>query len=132
MLRYMLDTNICIYVIKSVPVQVGDRFNASSAEICISSITCGELRFGVEKSTQVERNAAVLEDFVSRLTVLPFSPAAAVHFGQIRAFLKRAGTPCGPYDMQIGAHARSAGLTLVTINRREFDRMPGVLVENWI
>ena len=132
MLRYMLDTNICIYVIKSVPAQVGDRFDALSAEICISSITYGELCFGVEKSAQVERNATVLEDFVARLTILPFTPAAAVHFGQIRAFLKRAGTPCGPYDMQIAAHARSEGLAVVTNNRREFDRMPGVLVENWV
>lgn len=132
MLRYMLDTNICIYVIKAVPVQVGDRFDAWSAEICISSITYGELRFGVEKSAQVERNAAVLEDFVSRLTILPFTSAAAVHFGQIRAFLKRTAMPCGPYDMQIAAHARSEGLAVVTNNRREFDRMPGVLVENWV
>lgn len=132
MLRYMLDTNICIYVINSVPAKLAERFDASSSAICISSITYGELCFGVEKSVQRTRNAAVLEDFVSRLTILPFAAAAAAHFGEIRAFLKRAGTPCGPYDMQIGAHARSEGLTVVTNNRREFDRMPGVLVENWL
>ncbi|HEV7275321.1 MAG TPA: tRNA(fMet)-specific endonuclease VapC [Devosiaceae bacterium] len=132
MLRYMLDTNICIYVINLVPAELAERFDAWSSAICISSITYGELCFGVEKSAQRARNAAVLDDFTSRLTVLGFTANAAAHFGDIRAHLKRAGIPCGPYDMQIGAHARSEGLTVVTNNRREFDRMPGVLVENWL
>ncbi|MBP0614339.1 type II toxin-antitoxin system tRNA(fMet)-specific endonuclease VapC [Jiella mangrovi] len=132
MLGYMLDTNICIHVMKTYPPQVRERFNALAEQLCISSITLAELAYGAEKSARPFDNQAAIEHFVARLEVLPFGEKAAAHYGQLRAELERAGTPCGPYDMQIGAHARSEGLILVTNNRREFDRMPGLRVENWL
>ncbi|MBO0905241.1 type II toxin-antitoxin system tRNA(fMet)-specific endonuclease VapC [Jiella sonneratiae] len=132
MLTHMLDTNICIYVMKTYPPGVREKFNGLAEQLCISSITLGELHYGAEKSGRPPENLAAIEHFVARLEVLPFADKAAAHYGQLRAELERAGTPCGPYDMQIGAHARSEGLILVTNNRREFDRMPGLRVENWV
>lgn len=131
MLAYMLDTNICIYVMKVRGPDLNARFNAVAEQLCISSITLGELHYGAEKSAQPMRNIAAIEQFIDRLVVLPFADKAAVHFGQIRADLERMGTPCGAYDMQIGAHARSEGLVVVTNNQREFARMPGLRTENW-
>jgi tRNA(fMet)-specific endonuclease VapC len=132
MLAYMLDTNICIYVMKHHPPELRDRFNALADQLCISSITLGELHYGAEKSAQRDKNLAALEHFVARLDVLPFGDKAAAHYGQVRAELERAGTPCGPHDMQIGGHARSEGLIVVTNNMREFARMPGLRSENWL
>jgi len=132
MLTYMLDTNICIYVIKRFPPALRERFNAHAEALCISSITLGELYFGAEKSARRTDNLTVIENFVARLDVLPFADKAAAHYGQVRAELEKAGTPCGAHDMQIGGHARSEGLVLVTNNMREFSRMPGLRVENWI
>ena len=132
MLAYMLDTNICIHVMKTYPPQVREKFNALAEQLCISSITLGELHYGAQKSARCAENLTAIEHFVARLEVLPFADKAAVHYGQLRAELERAGTPCGPHDMQIGAHARSEGLIVVTNNRREFDRMPGLRVENWL
>ena len=132
MLTHMLDTNICIYVMKTYPPSVRDKFNALAEQLCISSITLGELHYGVEKSARRAENLTAIEHFVVRLEVLPFEAKAAAHYGQLRVELERAGTPCGPHDMQIGAHARSQGLIVVTNNRGEFDRMPGLRVENWI
>ena len=132
MLRYMLDTNICIYVILNRPSGLRERFNELSEQLCISTITLAELHFGVEKSARVTQNRNIVEEFVARLEIQPFSVDAAAHYGQIRAALERAGRPVGLHDMLIGAHARSEGLTLVTNNRREFDRIPGLAVENWI
>ena len=132
MLRYMLDTNICIYVILNRPAGLRERFNELSEQLCISTITLAELHFGVEKSARVTKNRNIVEEFVARLEIQPFSVDAAVHYGQIRAALERAGRPVGLHDMLIGAHARSEGLTLVTNNRREFDRIPGLVVENWV
>jgi len=132
MLTYMLDTNICIYVIKRRPAALQEKFDALADTLCISSITLGELCFGAEKSARRVENLAVIENFVARLEVLPFSEKAAAHYGQVRAELEKAGTPCGPHDMQIGGHARSEGLIIVTNNMREFSRMPGVRVENWL
>src|SRR5580704_14565333 len=109
MLTYMLDTNICIY-----------------------SITLGELYYGAEKSARRVENLTAIEHFVARLDVLSFEAKAAAHYGQVRAELERSGTPCGPHDMQIGGHARSEGLIIVTNNIREFGRMPGIRVENWV
>ncbi|MGK9086657.1 type II toxin-antitoxin system VapC family toxin [Brucella intermedia] len=129
---YMLDTNICIYVMKNYPPSVLERFNSLAEYLCISSITLGELHYGAEKSARREHNLMAIEHFVARLDVLPFASKAAVHYGQVRAELERAGTPCGPHDMQIGAHARSEGLIVVTNNMREFVRMPGVRAENWL
>ena len=131
MLAYMLDTNICIYVMKAYPPALRETFNARAEQLCISSITLGELHYGAEKSSRREANLIAIEHFAARLEVLPFGDKAAAHYGQLRAELERAGTPCGPHDTQIGGHARSEGLILVTNNRREFDRMPGLRVENW-
>jgi tRNA(fMet)-specific endonuclease VapC len=132
MLTYMLDTNICIYVMKTYPPGLRETFNALAEQLCISSITLGELSYGAEKSARRVENLTAIEHFVARLEVLPFGRKAAAHYGQVRAELERAGTPCGPHDMQIGGHARSEGLIVVTNNMREFTRMPGVRIENWL
>jgi tRNA(fMet)-specific endonuclease VapC len=132
MLTYMLDTNICIYVMKRYPQELRDKFNALAEQLCVSSITLGELHYGAEKSARRVENLTAIEHFVARLDVLPFAEKAAAHYGQVRAELERAGTPCGPHDMQIGGHARSEGLIVVTNNMREFTRMPGVRAENWV
>jgi tRNA(fMet)-specific endonuclease VapC len=97
----------------------------------MSSIVLAELTFGVENSEYLDGNRRELDLFSARVAAVPFDATAAWHYGQIRAALRRAGTPVGPNDLLIGAHARSLGLTLVTNNRREFDRMPGLKVENW-
>src|SRR6516225_1050774 len=125
MLEYMLDTNICIYVIKNRPAALRERFDQFAETLCISTITLGELLYGVEKSAR-RQNLEAVEQFTARLEVLPFSAKAAAHFGEIRAELARAGLPCGAHDMLIAAHARSEGLMLVTNNVREFQRMPGL------
>ena len=132
MLAYMLDTNICIYVMKNYPPNLLEKFNALAEELCISSITLGELHYGAEKSARRVENLTAIEHFTARLDVLAFEAKAAAHYGQLRAELERAGTPCGPHDMQIGSHARSEGLIVVTNNAREFGRMPGVRTENWV
>lgn len=132
MLAYMLDTNICIYVMKTYPPELREKFNALAEQLCISSITLGELHYGAEKSARRAENLTAIEHFVARLEVLPFGDKAAAHYGQLRAELVRAGKPCGAHDMQIGGHARSGGLILVTNNLRELARMPGLRVENWV
>jgi tRNA(fMet)-specific endonuclease VapC len=132
MLTYMLDTNICIYVMRNYPLDLLEKFNALAEQLCISSITLGELHYGAEKSVRRADNLTAIEHFVARLDVLAFEAKAAMHYGQLRAELERAGTPCGPHDMQIGGHARSEGLIVVTNNMREFGRMPGVRTENWV
>jgi tRNA(fMet)-specific endonuclease VapC len=131
MLQYMLDTNICIYVIKNRPVGLREQFNRLAEQICISTITLAELYYRAEKSSRGVENLRAVEQFVARLETLPFSAAAAAHYGQVRAELERAGQPAGPHDMLIGAHARSAGLIVVTNNLREFERIRGLRVENW-
>nr|HDN00632.1 tRNA(fMet)-specific endonuclease VapC [Deltaproteobacteria bacterium] len=132
MLKYLLDTNIIIYTMKNRPEQVKRRFQKHEGEMCISAVTLGELVFGAEYSQQVERNLADIEALVARLEVLPLDSKAAYHFGQIRAALYIMGQPIGPYDMMIAGHARAAGLILVTNNISEFERVPGLLLENWI
>lgn len=138
MLRYLLDTNICIYVIKNRPEAARQAFNAHAARLCISSVTLAELIYGAEKSAKPAHNLSMVEAFAARLEVLPFDDNVAGHFGQIRAELERAGTPIGAYDMMsaydmmIAAQARSRGLTVVTNNTREFARVPGLVVENWV
>lgn len=131
MLRYMLDTNICIYVLKHQPAAVREAFNRHSEHLCTSSVVLAELLYGAEKSAQPDHNRDVIERFAARLDVIPFDEGAAAHYGRIRADLERAGQPIGPYDLMIAAHARSRGLTLVTNNEREFQRIPGLLLENW-
>lgn len=132
MLRYLLDTNIVIYVLKRRPVEVLATFNDNASRMAISSITLAELLHGAEKSSRVSENVAVVEDFCSRLDVLPYGPKAAQHYGAIRASLEKRGQPIGVNDIHIAAHARSEGLVLVTNNVGEFVRVPGLEVENWV
>lgn len=132
MLKFMLDTNIAIYVIKRKPKELLTVFNQHAGRMSISSITLAELLHGVEKSQQPERNLNQVEDFVSRLEVLDYGTGAAAHYGDIRAGLERRGTPIGVNDLHIAAHARSAGLTLVTNNEREFERIQGLRIDNWL
>ena len=132
MLRYLLDTNIVIYVLKRRPVEVLSTFNTNASRMAISSVTLAELFHGAEKSSRVSENLAAIEDFCSRLEVLPYGPKAAQHYGAIRAALEKLGQPIGVNDLHIAAHARSEGLVLVTNNTGEFERVPALEVENWV
>ena len=132
MLRYLLDTNICIYVIKRKPESLLVRFNENASHLAISAVTLAELLHGAEKSSQPQRTLSVVEDFCSRLDVLDYGAKAAQHYGQIRSALERRGTPIGVNDLHIAAQARSEGLTLVSNNLREFERVEGLLYENWV
>jgi len=132
MLRYLLDTNIVIYVLKRRPVEVLSAFNAHAARMAISSITVAELLHGAEKSSRVSENLDVIEDFCSRLVVLPYGLKAARHYGAIRAALEKRGQPIGVNDLHIAGHARSEGLVLVTNNLSEFARVPALELENWV
>ena len=132
MLKYLLYTNIVIYVIKRRPLGVMGLFNDNAGRMAISAITLSELYHGAEKSAKVAQNLAVLEEFASLLQVLPYSAKASQHYGAIRSALEKAGCPIGVNDLHIAAHARSEGLTLVTNNLGEFERVPGLLVENWV
>lgn len=130
MIKYMLDTDTCIYTIKRKPLEVRRMFNIHSGAISISTVTLGELVHGVEKSDNQRLNRITLEGFVGRLEVINYDEAAAYQFGQLRHELK--GQEIGPYDFMIAAHARSLGLTLITNNTREFGRVEGLRVENWV
>jgi tRNA(fMet)-specific endonuclease VapC len=132
MLKYMLDTNICIYVIKRRPMEVVDTFNKFAGTLCISSVTFAELCHGVEKSALPEHNRRQVEDFVSRLEILPYGDKAAAHYGDIRATLERQVKTIGVNDLHIAAHGRSEGLVLVTNNLKEFERVAGLRTENWL
>ncbi len=131
-MTYMLDTNICIYAMKKKPEQVLRRLKeALHSGICISSITLAELEYGMKHSSNPEKNAQALLRFLVPFSILPFEPAAATEYGEIRAYLQRQGTPIGPLDMLIAGHARAEGLVLVTNNGKEFERVPGLVIENW-
>jgi tRNA(fMet)-specific endonuclease VapC len=108
-----------------------ERFNSLAGELCISSITLAELHFGAEKSTRLE-SLQTIEQLSARLEVLPFPPKAATHLGQLSAHVERLGQPVGPLDLLIGAHARAEGIIVATNNLREFQRLPGVQVQNWL
>lgn len=130
-MRYMLDTNICIYLINKRPAKILDRFRRIElGDIGVSSVTVAELAYGVAKSGSV-RNRAALEGFLLPLEIADFDRKAAWKFGEIRSALERAGKPIGPYDMQIAAHALALDCTVVTNNLREFQRVPGLKTENW-
>ena len=132
-MRYLLDTNTCIYIIKRSPDHLYQRFNALRVgDVGISAITCCELQYGVANSTRPVENQFALTEFLAPLEVLDFPSAAAPLYGSIRAHLQRAGTPIGNYDLLLAAHARHEGLTLVTNNMKEFRRVPHLEVENWI
>ena len=132
MLCYLLDTNICIYVIKNRPEGLRERFNRNSGALAISAVSLAELHYGAEKSSRPSQNLDVVARFVGCLNVLPFSTDCAAPYGQIRAELEARGTPIGPYDLMIAAPALSEDLTLVTNNLREFKRVTGLRVENWL
>ena len=132
MIKYMLDTNIVIYIIKRRPIELLDLFNQHTGQLCISSITLAELMHGVEKSQYIDKNLKSVEDFISRLEVLEYGQKAASHYGEIRAYLERKGTPIGVNDLHIAGHARSEGFIVVTNNLKEFDRVVGLRTENWI
>lgn len=131
-MKYMLDTNICIYAIKHKPPEVIKNFlKHNPDEMCISSITYSELMHGVEKSQAVERNRMAITLFLSSIAILSFDSYAAEEYGKIRADLEKKGTPIGPMDMLIASHARAEGLTLVTNNTREFFRVKDLKIEDW-
>lgn len=132
MLRYLFDTDFCIYVMKNKPASLAPVFSQLSRQIAISSVTAMELIYGAEKSAQVTANMEKLESFLARLTVLDYDLAAARQTGIIRAQLAAKGMPIGAYDLQIAGHARSENLTLVTNNQREFVRVPGLVIDNWL
>ena len=132
MLKYLLDTNIVIYVIKRRPIEAMGVFNENAGRMAISAVTLSELFHGAEKSARVAQNLAVVEEFASLLEVLPYSAKASQHYGAIRAALEKVGRPIGVNDLHIAAHARSEGLTLVTNKLGEFKRVPGLLTENWL
>lgn len=130
-MRYMLDTDICIYTINERPAAVLRAFRAhEAAGLGISSVTAAELYFGVAR-TGSQRNLTALRRFLETLEIAPFDAAAAQVCGPMRAWLANQGTPIGPYDTLIAAHAQALGVTLVSNNTREFERVPGLRVENW-
>jgi tRNA(fMet)-specific endonuclease VapC len=132
MLKYMLDTNIVIYVLKRRPLEMLEIFNRHAGQVCLSAITHAELLHGAEKSVKPEHNIRMVEDFISRVEVLEYGSKAASHYGEIRANLERNGTPIGVNDLHIAGHARCEGLTLVTNNLREFERVEALRLENWV
>ena len=132
MLRYMLDTNLCIRLLRERPAQLKDRFNAEADGLCISTIVLTELLHGAAKSARPLENRTKVEHFAARLDVLAFDAAAADHAGNIRAALERLGRPIGGYDVLIAGHARSRGLIVVTGNLREFPRVEGLRCEDWL
>ena len=132
-MRYLLDTNTCIYIIKRSPEQVMLRFKRLRVgDVGVSAITVCELQFGVSNSSQPEKNQRALTEFLGPLEILDFPAAASVVYGEIRTHLQRAGTPVGRYDLLLAAHALQRELTLVTNNVREFLRVPDLRTENWI
>ncbi|MBD5451712.1 MAG: type II toxin-antitoxin system VapC family toxin [Lachnospiraceae bacterium] len=131
-MKYMLDTNICIFAIKyRSDVVIKKILSLEPEEFCISAITYAELTHGVEKSMAVGRNRVALSLFLSPITILDFDGQAADEYGRIRAALEKKGTPIGPMDMLIASHAKAEGLILVTNNTREFNRVEGLVVEDW-
>lgn len=131
-MRYLLDTNICIYIIKRKPPEVLERLTSlDPEEVGVSSITVAELEYGVAKSSRPRQNRDALINFLAPLQILAFDDEAARHYGDIRVHLEKAGKPIGAMDLLIAAHARSLSLTLVTNNEKEFSRVPGLVVENW-
>ncbi len=130
---YMLDTNICIYLMKHNPPEVREHFNRlHPGDVFISAIVLAELEYGVAGSSRRERNREIVEKFLLPLEIAPFREQDAVVYGEVRAALEKAGAIIGANDLLIAAHALSMGMTLVTNNEREFSRVSGLKVENWI
>lgn len=132
-MRFMLDTNICLYMIKGKPPQILSRLkDFNLGDLSVSSITLSELEYGVAKSSKPQQNRDALDAFLAPLEIFPFDGEAAYRYGQIRAFLEKEGKLIGAMDMLIGAHAVSASMTLVTNSIKEFCRIPGLRLENWL
>jgi len=130
---YMLDTNICVYLIKHNPVQVRAQFEKRQpGDISLSSVVLAELMYGISKSQYKERNLAALEMFLIPLEVMPFDEHATGIYGDIRADLERSGQVIGGNDLFIAAHALALNATLVSNNLKEFARVPGLKLENWV
>ena len=132
MFKYLLDTNIVIYVMKKRPKEVMGIFHQNAHRMVISAITFSELQYGAEKSARVQENLNTIEEFTSLIDILPYTAKASMHYGNIRASLEKLGQTIGVNDLHIAAHARSEGLVLVTNNMSEFARVPGLLLENWV
>ncbi|GBR48835.1 type II toxin-antitoxin system tRNA(fMet)-specific endonuclease VapC [Neokomagataea thailandica] len=132
MLRFLLDTNFCIRVLRDRPQGLRERFNDNAEALCISDVVLYELLYGAEKSQDPVRHRRQVELFASRLDVLPFDDDAAAHTAEIRADLENRGCVIGPYDLMIAGHARSKGLIVVTGNLREFTRVHGLRSEDWL
>lgn len=133
MMRYLLDTNICIYLIKKHPPEVLARFQQIQIkQLHIPTITLFELYYGIEKNNSQQRNLTALENFIAPLTVVDFTVDAAKKAARIRNHLQKQGTPIGAYDIQIAAIALSLNMTLLTNNTREFERVKGLKLENWV
>ena len=133
MMKYMLDTNTCIYIIKQKPVDVIDRFRRLQiSQVSVSSITMSELEYGVIKSSKPEQNHLALAQFLAPMEILPYGDAAAQHYGKLRVYLEKQGTPIGSLDMLIAAHALSTGCILITNNVKEFERVPNLRINNWV
>jgi tRNA(fMet)-specific endonuclease VapC len=132
-MKYMLDTNICIYIIKKHPIHALNTLKKKSiSDVCLSSITLAELEYGVQKSERKAQNSLALAEFLAPIEVMPFDEKAALELGKIRAFLEKKGTPIGEYDLMIAAHALSLDLIIVTNNSKEFKRVPNLSIENWV
>lgn len=132
-MKLMLDTNICIAIIKQKPKDILRKFNAYQVgQVCISSVTLAELRYGVAKSQFQQKNQAALDEFILPLEVADFDEAAADYYGRLRASLERQGTPIGALDTMIAGHALSLNVTLVTNNTREFSRVAGLQLLDWV
>lgn len=133
MITYLLDTNICIYIIKKKPANVFEKFQSIiPGNIGISSITLAELQYGVSKSAFPDKNQNALQQFLIPLEIIDFDHSAAIYYGTLRSKLEKDGTPIGPLDMLIGAHAQSLKAILITNNLKEFMRIEGLKVENWV
>lgn len=130
-MKYLLDTNTCIYAMKRKPIEVVERLTEHQDEVCISSVTLMELYFGAEKSAKPAQNRLEIDYFVANLVVWDYDAYAAEHTAQIRAELAKQGRPIGAYDNMIAGHARSKGLICVTNNIKEFERVNGLRLENW-
>ena len=129
----MLDTNICIYIIKNKPKSVMSRFQEYDiGNISLSSITVSELYYGAYKSEYIEKNLLALEHFLQPFNIVEYDLKASIEYGQIRAVLERQGNIIGGLDMQIAAHARSLNMTLVTNNTKEFIRVDDLVIDNWV
>ncbi|HEX4737946.1 MAG TPA: tRNA(fMet)-specific endonuclease VapC [Allosphingosinicella sp.] len=132
MLRYMLDTNLCIRVLRDRPPSARRRFNENAEGLCISTIVLTELLHGAARSARPAENRRAVEDFAARLDVLSFDEAAADHAAEIRADLEKKGMPIGAYDLLVAGHARSRGLAVITRNLGEFQRVDGLRCEDWL